>query len=204
MLAHRILFGEEALDEGLVDHSNLRRSCRVLLGNAAAAHHGHANGIEKMRSDAIPGRAAIIAGARRGMTLLDDALAPVVAFQRAIERHADVGHARQRGEAVFDLAIERGQTVDGIAGASRIEMQHVAVGSGDTQLLMFQVGQRFGHQDGSGEQNQGERSLKYDQRFLRQRGAVSCGAIDASQRLGRLCVRRQPRRPRPEHHTRKQ
>ena len=46
--------------------------------------------------------------------------------------------------------------------------------------------------------------LEYDQGFLRQRGAVSCGAIDASQRLGRLCVRRQPRRPRPEHHTRKQ
>jgi hypothetical protein len=42
------------------------------------------------------------------MALLDDALAPVVAFERAVEGHADVGHARQRGETILDLAIEPG------------------------------------------------------------------------------------------------
>ena len=130
------------------------------------------------------------------MALLDNALAPVVAFQRTIHSHAHAGDAGQRGEAIFDLAIERGQAIDGIARAGRIEMQHVAVGSGDAEVLMLQVGERFGHQNGSGEQDQGERGLKYDQSFLRQRRAVARGAVHAAQRLGRLCVRRQPRRTR--------
>ena len=71
-------------------------------------------------------------------------------------------------------------------------MEHVAVGGGDAEILVLKIGQRLGHQDCAGEQDQRQRSLKDDQRFLRQRGAITGGAVDAAQRFGRLSMRRHP------------
>ena len=99
VLADGVLIGKEALDEGLIDEGDLRRCGRVLLAEIAAAHHGHADGIEEVCADAIPCRAAIVAGPRSGMALLNDALAPVVAFERAVEGQAELvtpGSAEKR------------------------------------------------------------------------------------------------------------
>jgi hypothetical protein len=85
------------------------------------------------------------------MTLLDDALAPVVAFKRAVEREADVGYSGERGKAIFDLAIEAGHAVNGVASTSRIEMEHVPVGRGDAELLVLKVVERPGHENCAGE-----------------------------------------------------
>ena len=102
------------------------------------------------------------------VSLLDDALTPVVALERAVHGQTHGGYARQSSEAILDLAIERGQAVGGVAGACRIEVEHVAVGCIDAEVLVLQVGERFGHQDSSGQQHDGERSLKDDECLLGQ------------------------------------
>src|SRR6266568_4828237 len=169
VLADGVLLGEEALDECLIDDDYLRRSGRVLLGEFTTAQNGHADGIEKMRADAIPGGAAAVAGAGCGMALLNDALAPVVAFQWTVEGHADMDDTGQRREAIFDLAVKAGKPADGVASTSRIKVEHIAICGGDAEVLMLKIDKRFGHQDCAGQQNERHGRLNHDQSFLWQR-----------------------------------
>src|SRR5580704_4069069 len=79
VLADGVLIGKEPLHKCLVDHRHLWRSGRIPLRKSAPAHHRHANGIQEMRAHPVPRRAAMRVGAWSRMTLLDHALAPVVA-----------------------------------------------------------------------------------------------------------------------------
>ncbi len=106
-------------------------------------------------------------------------LSPSSGLYRAMP---DVSHAGHRGEAVLDLAVEAGQAFNGVACAVRIEVQHVAVAGGDAEVLVLQIGQRFGHQDGAGQQHQRQRRLKDNQGLLRQRRAVARGASRSTPR----------------------
>ena len=81
VLSDGIFVGVEALDEGLIDERNGLCGRGVLLGEVAAAQHGNADGLEKVSADAIPRGAAGIVGRGNGMTLRDNALTPVVAFE---------------------------------------------------------------------------------------------------------------------------
>ena len=139
-LAYRILIGKELLHKSLIDHGDQRGCGRILFRKSAAANYGYANGVEEARTHAVPRRAAGIVRSRSGMALQDNALAPVVAFQRAIKSQAHISHAGQRREAIFDLAVECGHAIDGVTGSQRIEVQRVAVGRGHAKILMFQVG----------------------------------------------------------------
>ena len=69
---------------------------------------------------------------------------------------------------------------------------------------MFQVGKGLGHENRPGKQYHGQRRLHDDQRFLRQGRTVPGGAVGPAQRLGRLRMRRQPRRRRAKEHAGRQ
>ena len=101
------------------------------------------------------------------MALRDCALAPVVTFERAVHGEAHLLHAGQRAEAVFDLAVERGHAIDGVARTIGIEVEHVTIVRGDAEILVLKVGQRARHQHRAAQQHKGERRLHHDQRLLR-------------------------------------
>ena len=82
----------------------------------------------------------MVAGLGCGMTLLDHALAPVVAFERAIHRKAEAAHTGEGGKAVFILAVECRQAIGGVTGADGIEVQDIAVVSFNAEVLVLQVG----------------------------------------------------------------
>ncbi len=123
------------------------------------------------------------------MALDEDALAPVIAFERTVHGERYGTHAGQCGEAILELAIEAGQTVDGVSGACGVEMEDVTVLSLNAEVLMLKIAERPCHEDRACEQHHGERSLKNDEYLLRQRGPVALGAIDTAQHLGRLGMR---------------
>ena len=50
-------------------------------------------------------------------------------------------------KSVLDLAVERGQPVGGVARSGRVKVQHITVGGDDAEILMFQIVQRFRHQN---------------------------------------------------------
>ena len=103
-----------------------------------------------------------------------------------------MSHAGEGGEAIFNLAIESGQAVEGVSGTGGVEVEHVAIAGLEAEVLMFEIAERLGHQDGAGHENQGQRCLKHDQRFLGETGPVAAAAIDAAKDFGRLGVGRQP------------
>ena len=114
----------------------------------------------------------MIAGRRSRMPLRNHALAPVVAFQRAVHGKAEARYPRQAFKAVFHLPVKRRQPVHRVARAHRVNVHHVAVRGLDAKVLVFQLGQRLGHQDGGRQQHHRKRRLKNHQRFLRQRRAI--------------------------------
>ena len=57
------------------------------------------------------------------MALDKDALAPVVAFQRAVHGERNGAYAGQRRKAILELTIEAGRTIDCVSGASGIQME---------------------------------------------------------------------------------
>ncbi len=73
------------------------------------------------------------------MALLDDAFSPVVAFERTVECHADVGHAGKRRESLFDLAVESWNAINGVTGAGRIEVEDVAIVGSNAEILMLEI-----------------------------------------------------------------
>ena len=198
VLADGVLIGKKALDELLVDDRNRLRCLCVLVREVAAMNHGHADGLKKMRTDPVPRGSAFFVGTGGGVALLNDALAPVIAFERTVEGHADVGDAGQRRKPVFDLAVERGNPIQGIAGTGRVEVKHVSICGRDAEILMLQVIQRLGHQDGAGQQHKRQRGLKDNERPLRKCGTIARGTIDSAQNFSRLSMRRQPGRPEAE------
>ena len=82
------------------------------------------------------------------MALLYDALAPVVAFKRAVHRQAHGGDAGQSGEAVFDLAVEGWEPVQRVTSAGRVKVHDVSIRRGHSKILVLKMREGFGHQDG--------------------------------------------------------
>ena len=74
------------------------------------------------------------------MSLLDYTFAPVITFKRAIQRQPESSDSRQGVKAIFDLPVESGDAIDGVSGPRRIEVKNIAVGRGDAEVLVFQVG----------------------------------------------------------------
>src|ERR1700760_3527125 len=115
-------------------------------------HDGYADRLKKMRADAVPCGSAFVIRSGRWMALLNDALSPVISFQRTVESHADVGYSGKRGEAIFDLAIESREPIGFVTGTGGIDLHHVPICGRNTEILVFQVVERFGHQNRAGKQ----------------------------------------------------
>ena len=100
-----IFVGKEFLDEGLIDDCHHARGGGVLLGEAAAANDGLADGFKEMRADAIP-RGAIVAasGTGVGAAFYRNSFAPIIALERAVEGHADALDAGKRREFALHVA----------------------------------------------------------------------------------------------------
>ena len=64
------------------------------------------------------------------MTLLHDTGSPDVAVQGGVACKAYVHCGGQRGETVFNLAIECGETFDGVARPVRVDAEDIAIGGG--------------------------------------------------------------------------
>ena len=103
--ADGIFVGEEFLDERLVYDRNHARSCGVLIGEAAAAHNRLADGLEEVRAHPIPRGAIVRTRRRRGTAFHKNFFAPVIAFERAVERESDALDARECGEFALQLQI---------------------------------------------------------------------------------------------------
>src|SRR6185369_16805923 len=116
MLTDRVFSGEERLFELLVHDHNLLRTRRVLVSEPASANDGHSDRIEKACAHPIPVGEAILIGARCGMTLPDDAIAPLISAEREIARKAHVSQSRDRAEVVLELLVERGKLIEFVAG----------------------------------------------------------------------------------------
>ena len=56
---------------------------------------------------------------------------------------------------IFDLTVESRQTIDGVSGAGGIEVEDVAIGGLDAEVLMLEVAESPRHEDGAGEENHG-------------------------------------------------
>src|ERR1035441_5205516 len=97
MLPYWFLVGKEPLHERLVDDGHLRGSNRVLVREVAAAHNRYTNRLQEVRAHSIPRGSALGVRSGSGMPLLNNTLTPVVALERAVHRHAEAGHAGQRG-----------------------------------------------------------------------------------------------------------
>src|ERR1041385_2775240 len=87
---------------------------------------------------------------------------PVIAFERAIEGQAYALHAGKRRELAFQLLVEHSNFSNVVARTSRIEMNHITVRGGNTEILVLQVPQRFGEESGSHQQYQRQCSLTDD------------------------------------------
>ena len=83
-----IFVGKEFLDEGLIDDCHHARGGGVLISEAAAAKHGLADGFKEMRTDAVPRGTILGFWPLIGPALYTDTLAPVIAFERAVEGNA--------------------------------------------------------------------------------------------------------------------
>src|SRR5580692_4108288 len=89
----------------------------------------------------------------RCMALLNHALAPVVARERAVHRKAEGIYARQGREAILNLAVKTSQSFAGISRAGRIEVENVPVACSHSKVLVLKVVESARHQDRSGQQH---------------------------------------------------
>src|SRR4029077_20310477 len=112
----------------------------------AAAHNRHADRIEKASARTIPSREATIVGARSGMPLRDDTRAPHVTAERDVSHQAHVGHGRQCCEAVFDLAVESGESIERIDNALWVKLHHIAVRGAVSKFVWLQIAKRPVHE----------------------------------------------------------
>ena len=72
-------------------------------------------------------------------TALDKhAFAPVIALQRAVQRHAHALHAGKSGEFALQSFVGGADGGGGVARAGGIEVEDVAVGGGDAEILMLE------------------------------------------------------------------
>ena len=202
VLSDGILFREESLDESFIDHRHQLGSCGIGIGNAAPAQHGLPHGFEKAWTHPVPGGARI--GSCRRASGKFDALAPVVAFQCAIQRQANALYAGKSRKRLLQPLIESGQPGDRVTGARRVQMQHIPVRRLNAKVLMLQVPQRLRQQPRTHQQHQRQRCLKNNQGFLRQRSTIARRPVHTPQRFRRIGVRADPRRHDAEHHPRQQ
>ena len=87
------------------------------------------------------------------MSLLDDAVSPVVAFERTVEGQAYAANSGQCRKAIFHFAIKSGQSLGSVARALGINMQDVAIGSGNAEILLLEIAEGFAHQYRAGQQD---------------------------------------------------
>jgi hypothetical protein len=109
----------------------------MIDGEAATAQNRNADGVEEVRTDAIPGCPALIVRPGRGMALHEDAVAPVVPFKRAVHRQGYVGQTGQVGKTIFNLPVESGKSVHRVSRTGGINVKYITVGSLDAEILML-------------------------------------------------------------------
>ena len=65
---------------------------------------------------------------------------------------AHIGREGQRGEAVFNLAVECGEALERVTRPVWLDAENIAIGCGDAEILMLEVGKRATHKKRSREQ----------------------------------------------------
>src|SRR5262249_19806224 len=108
VLAYRIVVWVEAFHEFLIDECYGLRSRGVLVCDSSTAENGDTDRIHKMNTDPVPRRATLRIGAWSRLPLLNDAVSPIVAFERTVQRYSNTTNTGRRREAVFHLAIKHG------------------------------------------------------------------------------------------------
>src|SRR5215831_10857949 len=102
------------------------------------------------------------------MALHPDALAPIVSLERTVESETDVLDARNRGEFALQLFAEPADSFEIVSGSDRIDVDDIAIGSGDAEVLALEITQGLGHQSCTHQEHERERRLHDDQSLLRQ------------------------------------
>src|SRR5262249_44050427 len=155
---------------------------------------------EKLRAYAVPGGAKVRVGSGIGASFDIDRLAPIVAFERAVEREPNALYFGDRAESLLQGLVQRRQFLWRISRALWVDVYHIAIRGLNTEILMLQVVKTLRKQSGANEENQRQRRLHDDERFLRQRGVIARSTVDAAQSLGGIGVRRDPRGRHAERH----
>ena len=116
-------------------------------------------------------------GPGAGRPSYENPFTPVVPFQGAVERESHTLHSRYRCESLFKLLIECGQLFRSVAGARRIQVNHVPVVSLEAKVLVLHVAQTLGQQAGAHQQHDRQRCLNDDEGLLGERrsGRGWCG-----------------------------
>src|SRR5215467_4025329 len=130
-----------------------------------------------------------------------DSLTPVISLERAVKRDADALDAGQSGEFTFQLIVEPANSFQGVSGSHGVDVDDIAIGGGETEILPLQVAESLRHQACADEEYERESSLKDDQSLLRQERSIASGTIQSSQGFGRIGVRRNPCRNNAEDNT---
>src|SRR5215471_3235925 len=139
-----------------------------------------------MRAHPVPG--CTVMGIRPGREPALDvhAFTPIVTLQWAVQGKANALNPGKRGELPLKPLVESRQTLRLVTRPCRIEMNYIAIRRFNAEVLMLQIEQSAGEQSGAYKKHQRKRSLKDDQGFLRQRGAIRSGTVEAMQGLCRI------------------
>src|SRR5215471_4814817 len=94
--------------------------------------------------------------------------APVVSFESAVERDANVFHSWHGRELALQSLVEGANVIDLVSRSHGIEVNHVAVCGGESVVLLLQVAQRLGQQARANQKHERESRLQHDEGLLRQ------------------------------------
>src|SRR5215469_3195189 len=115
---------------------------------------------------------SVVVGARLRAPLDANALAPIVAFENAVEPKPYALHVGNRAESFLQRLVKRGQLIDGVARATRINVYDIPVHRLESEILVLKIVQTSREHARADEENERERSLYHDERFLWQRRTI--------------------------------
>ena len=185
MLPDRVDVLEKVFRESLVHHRHAARGRGIFFAEGAAPDDFCAERFEISWADAQPGCVVLIrVGRRRRLAFDEDGFAPVVAFHRTVERKADLADSGDGAERFVNLAVKSVELSGLVSSHLRIDVDDVAIGGLKTEILAVHVVQTLREQSGSGEQDERQRCLGHDERFLRPSAALPGGTPGAAKSLG--------------------
>src|SRR6516164_1492683 len=110
--ADGVFLREELLHECLIDHRNELRSRRVGVCESTPSDNRLPDGLEELRTDAVPRGTVMCISSGYRAAFNVHALAPVIAFQRAIQSQPYALHSRYCTELLFEPLIQWLQPVE--------------------------------------------------------------------------------------------